>query len=216
MKKTLLTIAILAISILAATAQKRTARATLYREFKPSTILLNDGRVIKQPLTNVFLKNSSLVYLKGTYTMEANMDNIKAVSFDDRSYIVIDKQLAYQVGEKTDTDNALYRIDLFDMDAYQAQLRNNVNISNLDLGEMIGVTTVDLNNEEDYKFPIIPIYYMQYNGEMVKVHERELWRRLPKDKDLRRMFKTVIGENSFSWTNDSSLLVLLKAISPKQ
>ncbi len=216
MKKTLLTIAIMAMAALTATAQKRTTRATLYKEFKPSTILLNDGRVIKQPLTNVFLKNSSLVYLKGTYTMEANMDNIKAVTFDDRSYIVIDNQLAYQVGDSVDNGNALYRVDLFDMDSYQAQLRNNVNVSNLDLGEMIGVTTVDLNNEEDYKFPIIPIYYMQYNGEMVKVHERELWRRLPKDKDLRRMFKTVIGENSFSWTNDSSLLVLLKAITPRQ
>ena len=53
--------------------QERTTMATLYREFKPSVIYLTDGRKLNQNLTNVFLKNSSLVYLKGTFTMEANL-----------------------------------------------------------------------------------------------------------------------------------------------
>lgn len=190
--------------------QERTTMATLYPEFKSSVIYLADGRKLNQSLTNVFLKNSSLVYLKGTYTMEANMDNIARVEFDDRQFDVIEKQLAELVDSVG--DNAVYRVDYLDMDAYQRQLKNNINISNISLGDQISTSTVDLNNEEDYKFPLVHKYYMRYGGETFNVHEREIWRRLPKDKDVRRMFKTIISQPDFSWTRDESVSQLLRAI----
>lgn len=190
--------------------QERTTMATLYREFKPSVIYLTDGRKLNQNLTNVFLKNSSLVYLKGTFTMEANMDNIARVEFDDRQFDVIEGQLAELV-DSIGSD-AVYRVDYLDMEAYQAGLRNNINISNISLGEQISTTTVDLNNEEDYKFPLVHKYFMRYRGETFHVHEREIWRRLPKDKDVKRMFKTIIGKSDFSWTSDESVSELLRAI----
>lgn len=193
-----------------ATDQERTTMATLYREFKPSVIYLTDGRKLNQNLTNVFLKNSSLVYLKGTFTMEANMDNIARVEFDDRQFDVIEGQLAELV-DSIGSD-AVYRVDYLDMEAYQAGLRNNINISNISLGEQISTTTVDLNNEEDYKFPLVHKYFMRYRGETFHVHEREIWRRLPKDKDVKRMFKTIIGKSDFSWTSDESVSELLRAI----
>lgn len=184
--------------------------ATLYREFKPSTIYLADGRKLKQSLTNVFLKNSSLVYLQGTYTMEAKMSNIRRVEFEDRTYEVVEDQLAILVDSIG--NDCIYRVDYLDLDAYQAQLKNNVQISNLSLGDQISTSTIDLNNEEDYKFPLVHKYYMRYGGELIHVHEREIWRRLPKDKDVRRMFKTIIGEPNFSWTDDASVVRLMKAI----
>ena len=190
--------------------QERTTMATLYREFKPSVIYLADGRKLNQNLTNVFLKNSSLVYLKGTYTMEANMDNIVRVEFDDRQFDVINKQLAELV-DSID-GNAVYRVDYLDMDAYQRQLKNNINISSISLGDQISTSTVDLNNEEDYKFPLVHKYFMRYGGETFNVHEREIWRRLPKDKDVKRMFKTIISQPDFSWTSDESVSQLLRAI----
>ena len=190
--------------------QERTTMATLYREFKPSVIYLTDGRKLNQNLTNVFLKNSSLVYLKGTFTMEANMDNIARVEFDDRQFDVIEGQLAELV-DSIGSD-AVYRVDYLDMEAYQAGLRNNINISNISLGEQISTTTVDLNNEEDYKFPLVHKYFMRYRGETFHVHEREIWRRLSKDKDVKRMFKTIIGKSDFSWTSDESVSELLRAI----
>ena len=193
-----------------ATAQERTTMATLYREFKPSVIYLTNGRKLNQNLTNVFLNNSSLVYLKGTFTMEANMANIARVEFDDRQFDVVDGQLAELVDSVG--ANAVYRVDYLDMEAYEAGLKNNINISNLSLGDQISTTTVDLNNEEDYKFPLIHKYYMRYGGETFHVHEREIWRRLPKDKDVKRMFKTIIGKSDFSWTSDESVSELLRAI----
>lgn len=192
-------------------AQKRTTQATLYRQFVPSTITLKDGRKLKQPLTNVFLKNSSLVYLQGEYTMEANMDNVASVEFKDRKFYNINNQLASLVDSVG--KNAVYRVDLFDMVAYQGQIRNNINISNLEIGEMVSSTTVDLNNEDDYKFPVFANYYFLYNGEYVKAHEREISRRLPKDKEMKRKYKTVIGMDNFSWTDEASLVTLLKTIS---
>ena len=57
-------------------AQVRTTKLAVYKQFKPSTILLKDGRKLNQPLTNIFLKNSSLLYMNGRNSMEANMDNI--------------------------------------------------------------------------------------------------------------------------------------------
>jgi hypothetical protein len=195
---------------LTASAEDRITMATLYPEFKPSVIYLNDGRKLNQSLTNVFLKNSALLYLKGTYTMEANMDNIVRVEFDDRQFEVVEHQLAVVVDSVN--GNVIYRVDYLDMDAYQARLKNNINISNISLGEQISTSTIDLNNEEDYKFPLVHKYYLRYNGELFHLHEREIWRRLPKEGDSRRMFKTIIKQDGFSWTSDESVSQLLRAI----
>lgn len=207
--KRLITILALA-AALTATAEDRITMATLYPEFKPSVIYLNDGRKLNQSLTNVFLKNSTLLYLKGTYTMEANMDNIVRVEFDDRDFEVVEKQLAIVVDSVK--NNVIYRVDYLDLDAYQAQLKNNVNISNISLGDQISTSTIDMNNEEDYKFPLVHKYYLRYGGEVFHLHEREIWRRLPKEGDARRMFKTIIKQDNFSWTSDESVSQLLRAI----
>ena len=211
-KKLFLTAALVALT-LGTFAQKRTTQLTLYKQFKPSTITLKNGRSIKQSLTNVFLKNSSLLYLKGTYTMEANMDNIVRVEFDDRKFEVVDKQLAVIVDSIK--GNVIYRVDYLDMEAYQTRLKNNVNITSMSLGDQISTSSVDLSNEEDYKFPLVHKYYIMYDGELFHLHEREIWRRLPKQGDARRMFKTIIKQDNFSWTSDESVKQLLRAITDK-
>ena len=197
-------------SVLTITAQQRTTMATRYPEFRPSTITLKDGRQLKQPLTNVFLKNSSLLYLNGEYTMEANMDNIVAVDFGDRSYVNLNGQLAFLVDSVG--NNRLFCIELFDQDTYERNLRNNVNISSLTFGgDQLSTSTVDLNNEEDYKLPVFRHYYYLLNGTFIKVHERELTRKISKEQ--RTMMKRIISMPDFSWQREASLLQLLKAIS---
>jgi hypothetical protein len=73
-----------------------------------------------------------------------------------------------------------------------------------------------LNTEDDYKFPIFSHYYYYYNGEVIKVHEREISNHLPKDKELKRKYRTIIGLDSFRWTDEASLIKLLQAISGNQ
>ncbi len=210
--KSIVTLLLLLASVLSLHAQKRTTMPTQYREFRPSVITLKDGRKLSQPLTNVFLKNSSLLYLTGTLTKEANMDNIVAVDFEDRSYINLNGQLAYLID--TVATNRLYCIELFDLDTYERNLRNNNNITNLSLGEQIATTTIDLNTEEDFMFPVFRHFYMLYQGEYVKMHERDIWRILPKEQ--RHIYKSIISQDDFSWTSPECLMQLLRAITSNQ
>ena len=190
-------------------AQKKTLYATRYKEYRPSVITFADGHQSRHSLTNVFLKNGALLYLQGEYTMEANMDNIVAVDFPgDRPFVVIDKQLAYLVDSVG--HNAIYCLELFDQESYERNLRNNIVISNLDLGDQISTSTIDLNNEEDYQLPVFRHFYFLYEGEYIRVHERELNRKLPKEK--RTMMKRIMAVPGFSWQHEDSLLMLLKAI----
>ena len=215
-KKLCLTVLMLAFA-LGTFAQKRTTQLTLYKQFKPSTITLSNGRTIKQSLTNVFLKNSSLVYMNGDNAMEANMENIAKVEFDDRTFYNVKNQLAYIVDSVG--YNIIYRIDIFDLEAYNQQIRNNVNITAIPsfTGDMISTSSTDLNNEGDYKLPLFPHFYFLYNGELIKAHEREISRRLPKkDKEVNRKYRTVIEMKGFSWTNNESLSQLLRAITVKE
>jgi len=195
-------------------AQVRTPKLTVYKQFKPSIITLKDGRKLNQPLTNIFLKNSSLLYMNGTNSMEAKMDNIVSVQFDDRFYVRIDSLLCYQVD--TVGNDALYCATIIDIPAYQQQLKNNQVISNLDfdfsgmLGGQMSTATIDISTEDDYNFPLIDIFYYRLNGKFIRTHERILERTLSKEK--RRMLRTYENMEGFSWTDSDSLLKLLKAI----
>ena len=189
-------------------AQVRTTKLTAYKQFKPSVIMLKDGRELKQPLTNIFLKNSSLLYMNGSNSMEAKMDNIVSVQFDDRLYIKIDTLLCYLVD--TIGNDALYRATVIDLPAYHQQLKNNQVITNLDYGDQLSTSTIDISTEDDFLFPLIDIFYYRYKGQFVRTHERNLGRILPKDKQ--RMLKTFVNLPEFSWTDQDSLLKLLKAL----
>ena len=189
-------------------AQIRTEKLTVYKQFKPSTIILKDGRKLKQPLTNIFLKNSSLLYLSGSNSMEANMDNIVSVTFDDRQYVKIDSMLYYLVD--TIGNDALYRATVIDLPAYNQQLKNNKILTNIEFGDQVQTSYVDISNEDDYKLPLIDLFYFRYKDKFVRTHERNLGRILPKDKQ--RMLKTFVNLPDFSWTDEKSLLKLLKAL----
>lgn len=200
---------IIVAAVLTAVGQVTTSRLTAYKDFQTSYIQFKDGRIVKQNLTNIFLKNSSLLYMQGTNAMEANMDNILSVKFDDRLYVKIDSVLAYVVDSVG--HDALYCATVIDFDSYKRQVRNNVMITNLGWGDM-GITpsTMDLNTDEDYKFPLINLYFYRLNGKFVKCHERNLQYILPKEK--KRLVRTFVTMNDFSWTDPDSLLKLLKAL----
>ena len=213
MKKVVLFI-IMIVTAQVISAQVRTPKLTVYKQFKPSVITLKDGRKLSQPLTNIFLKNSSLLYMNGTNSMEANMDNVVSVKFDDRLYVKIDTLLCFQVD--TIGNDALYCATIIDMPAYVQQLKNNQVISNIGfdfsggMGGQMSTATIDISTEDDYNFPLIDIFYFRLNGKFVRTHERILERALPKEK--RRMLRTFENMEGFSWTDRDSLLKLLKAL----
>ena len=193
----------------AASAQDNTMSLTLFRDYRPAVIHMGDGRTVRSSLANIFLKNASLLFKRGETTMEANMETIVSVDFDSLHYENIDNMLAVQVGSVG--ANKLYCAIVIDMKSYVTMLRNNVNISSLSLGDQISYTTVDLTPQEGMELPLVKHYYYLYNGELIKVHDREVSRRL--DKEKKRLFKTIISLPDFTWVDDNSLMKLLRAIS---
>ena len=67
-----------------------------------------------------------------------------------------------------------------------------------------------LESEGDIQFPLINLYYLKIDGKYVLAHERNIKRVL--DKEKRRLMSSVMSEPGFSWTNEASLLKLLKYI----
>lgn len=210
MKRISLFLTIMVTIVLSAAGQTTTKKLTVYNEFKPSIIQLKDGRQVKQNMTNIFLKNSSLLYLQGTNTMEANMDNIVSVKFDDKLYVKIDSVLAYVIDSIG--HDALYCATVIDVDAYQTQLRNNNTISSLSWGAggALSTTSMNLNTDDDFLFPLVDLYYYCINGQFVKCHERNLQYILNKEK--KRIVRTFVTMDDFSWTDRNSLKKLLKAL----
>ena len=207
MKKLVLFL-LLATGVLTMSAQTTTTSLTEYQSFQPATIHLVDGKQIKVEFANIFLKNSSLLYISGQDTKEANLKTLTKVVFKDRTYYRIDSVLAYQVD--TVNHQPLYCAKRIDVVAWRGMLINNRQLNNINLGDMITYSANTLADEQDIHFPLINVYYLQINGKYVLAHERNLKRVL--DKEKRRLMASVMSEPGFSWTNEASLLKLLKYI----
>jgi len=194
-------------------AQEVTPKLTVFPEFRPATAYMADGKKLEIPMANIFLKNSSLLYISGELTKEADTKNLLRVDFKDRTYIRIDSVLAYEVD--TVGANALFCAKVLDLKAYKQLLANNSNITNLDLNDLANMnmfqyTAIDINDVSDIHFPVIPLYYFRFNNQFVLVHERHLKRLL--DKEKRRRMESVMNLPDFSWTDEKSLLKILEVI----
>ena len=210
MKQRTLLIALLLGMVLGASGQIALSRLTAYNDFRPAIAHLVDGKTLNLPLANIFLKNSSLLYMNNNGTaMEADMRNLTGVDFEGRSYVRIDTVLAYRVD--TIGTSALYCAWVIDLKAFRQAVKNNTNITNLDLSfnTMLGYTTVQVGEEET--IPVIPLYYYKIDGKYVRVHERHLKRFF--NKEQRRRMESVMELKGFSWTDEKYLMQILQVIS---
>ncbi len=187
---------------------QETAVLTVYNEFQPATIFLSDGRKLKVPLANIFLKNSSLLYKSGDQTKEANMKTLISVQFPDRTYFRVDSLLAYQVD--TVGQQALLCAQVIDIDAWRQNVINNSVYSSMDINDMFSYTKADVADEQDLRFLKVNLYFFRLDGKYVLADERHLKRVL--DKKKKRLMEAVMMDQSFSWTDEQSLLKLLKVI----
>lgn len=213
MKRLVLLSTVLLMAALRVAAQEVTPKLTVFPEFRPATAYMADGKKLEIPMANIFLKNSSLLYISGELTKEADTKNLLRVDFKDRTYIRIDSVLAYEVDSVG--ANALFCAKVLDLKAYKQLLANNSNITNLDLNDLANMnmfqyTAIDINDVSDIHFPVIPLYYFRLNNQFVLVHERHLKRLL--DKEKRRRMESVMNLPDFSWTDEKSLLKILEVI----
>lgn len=213
MKKLVLLSTMLLMVAFKGAAQEVTPQLTVFPDFRPATAYLADGKKLDIPMANIFLKNSSLLYISGEVTKEASTKNLLRVDFKDRTYFRIDSVLAYQVD--TVGKNALFCAKVLDLKAYRQLIANNSNITNLDINDLASMnmfqyTTIDINDVKDIHFPVIPLYYYRLNNQYVLVHERNLKRAL--NKEERRRMESVMNLPNFSWTDEKFLLKILEVI----
>lgn len=179
---------------------------TVYPTYQPAKITLYNGKTIFQKEANVFLKNGKLLFRKGKLDMEANMKQIESVEFADRFYVRMDTMLA----TVTDTvgKNRILCTTTIDLDAYQSRMVNERVISNFEIGNtQVSASTVDPSSENE-AFPLVNTYYFEIKGKIIKLHERTLLRKLPKEKRNRLNF--YIQMPDFSWTDRNYLRKILQ------
>ena len=203
MKRLAFTTAILWLSVLQGIAQQVTTALTAWPEFRPATVYLTDGKKLDIPLANIFLKNSSLLYVSGQDTKEANTKTLQRVEFKDRTYYRIDTLLAYPVDSVG--DNVLFCAKVLDLKAYKQLISNSSTITTIDVATTISYAKVDVY--DDIRFPVVPIYYFKIGEQFFLVHERHLKRTLSKEN--RRMMNSAMNLPGFSWTDEKSLIKLL-------
>lgn len=188
--------------------QQWASRTTVYDGWQPAVVTLVSGKTVNQKQANIFLKNGSLVFKRGFTTMQANMKQIARVDFADQSYLKIDSLLAVEIDSVG--DDKIYEATVIDLEAFHNMVVANTQVTNLEITDFVNVSTIELNANEDVRYPLVHHYYFRYRGEMVLVHERTLYRFVPKEK--RRIYKTMITMPDFDWTKPESLKRLLKAI----
>ena len=150
------------------------------------------------------MANGALLYKHGKTTMQAEMKNVKKVDFADRTYLKVDTILAYIVD--TLKDNKLLCATLIDLEAYKSEILNNKQITNLELGSYVNVSTMDLSDINEY--PLVNYYYYELNGEIIKVHERTITKKISKNK--RTQLNTLMQAPDFSWDDIKWLMRVLK------
>ncbi|MDO5446520.1 MAG: hypothetical protein Q4F34_01930 [Prevotellaceae bacterium] len=162
---------VVAVCLWAQVPAGRSEKVTLFDAFVPAAIELNDGTENYQPLANIFLKNSTLIYKKGTTDMQANMAVVKGVSFGKRHFVNVNNQLA----EVIDTCGhyTLVCVKLIDIDAFNGEWLNNSDITNISFSENIAVTRLD-PNEETLTYPLVNNYYYLVKGKSIPCHERSV------------------------------------------
>lgn len=128
--------------------------------------------------------------------MEAKMTNIKNVIINKRRFINLNNQLA----EVIDTcgGNMLLKVVLLDMESFEKEYLNNSNITNLEIGESLGVTRLDAD-PSTLKYPLCASYFYMLNEKVVRCHERDVQRAIGKAKQ--RDYRVCVAKISTGATN---------------
>lgn len=199
------------VAVLGAYAQKSagfSATTTLYAKYQPAKITLTNGKVINQKQANVFLKNARLLFKRGMFDMEANMEQIEKVEFADRTFVKLDTMLVSVID--TVGDKQILCATTIDIEAYHQRAANDKVLTSLSLGEQVSATTIDLAPSDELKYPLVNDYYFVVDGKVIVVHERTINRLL--DRDERRMLKTFMMQPDFDWCDRGYLRKILQML----
>lgn len=194
----------------------RSKTVTMFADFQPAIIKLKDGKSSVHKQTNIFMKNSTLVYKKMPTgeIMEASMLVVESITVGERNFINVKNQLAEVVA--TEGNASLVRVRTIDIETMKGEYLNNSTITNssmLDdlsagraIGESMSTTRMD-GAEEEEPYPLVDTYYYVAGGKVTLAHERSV--KLVIKKDQRKEYQVITSLN-FNWARQEDLVKLLK------
>lgn len=194
----------------------RSKTVTMFNDFQPAVIKLKDGKQSVHKQTNIFLKNSTLVYKKipTGEIMEASMPVVASITVGERNFVNVKNQLAEVVA--TEGKASLVRIRTIDVETMKGGYLNNSTITNssmLDdlnagrlIGESMSTTRVDGADDEE-PYPLMDTYYYVVGDKATLAHERSV--KLVLKKDQRKDYQIELSMG-FSWAKQEDLVRLLK------
>ena len=194
----------------------RSKTVTMFSDFQPAIIKLKDGKSSVHKQTNIFLKNSTLVYKKAPTgeIMEASMPVVAGITVGERNFINVKNRLAEVVA--TEGNATLVRIRVVDVETMKGEYLNNsimTNSSMLDdlnagrlIGESMSTTRID-GAEDEEPYPLMDTYYYVVGDKATIAQERSIKSALKKEQ--RKEYEVIIS-TGFSWTRAEDLAKLLK------
>ena len=194
----------------------RSKTVTLFQDFQPAIIKLKDGKQSVHKQTNIFLKNSTLVYKKMPTgeIMEASMPVVESITMGERNFINVKNQLAEVIA--TEGNASLVRVRTIDVETMKGEYLNNSTITNLSMlddlnagrsiGESMSSTRMD-GAEEEEPYPLMDTYYYVAGDKVTLAHERSV--KLVIKKDQRKEYQVAISLD-FNWAKQEDLVKLLK------
>lgn len=210
MKKIFCIICFAAMTALSAMAQiegGRTNCVTLYQKYCPAVITLTSGNLNHQKEANIFLKNGALVYKKGSTVMEANMDVIKSVKFGDHQFIKMNKELVEVIDSIG--PNLLVLSRIINKEGLEHEILNNSNITNINMGDQLGITRLDAN-EDQLMYPVDETYYFIIGKKTIAVRDRET--RVAAGRKKLEEYESVVKSYGFSWKDKECIMQLFKVL----
>ena len=212
----LLSLLIACSSLYAQIPYGRSKTVTMFNDFQPAIIKFKDGKESVHKQTNIFLKNSTLIYKKMPTgeIMEASMPVVAGLTIGERNFVNVKNQLAEVI--TTEGKASLVRVRTIDIETMKGEYLNNSTITNssmLDdlsagraIGESMSTTRIDGADDEE-PYPLMDTYYYVAGNKATLAHERAV--KLVIKKDQRKDYQIAISMD-FNWARQEDLVKLLK------
>ena len=212
----LLSLLIACSSLYAQIPSGRSKTVTMFNDFQPAIIKFKDGKESVHKQTNIFLKNSTLIYKKipTGEIMEASMPVVAGLTIGERNFVNVKNQLAEVI--TTEGKASLVRVRTIDIETMKGEYLNNSTITNssmLDdlsagraIGESMSTTRIDGADDEE-PYPLMDTYYYVAGNKVTLAHERAV--KLVIKKDQRKDYQIAISMD-FNWARQEDLVKLLK------
>lgn len=178
-----------------------------FEDFRDANIKFAFGRK-GTAKANIFLRDASLIFLKDSVKMKADLMSVVEVAFGDTVYRKTGDRLGRMIAEKD--GRYLVEVTTIDIEAMREAERRNENTGFLDLPEFnlfIETNAEYFGNTKEPKFPLKSTYYFIKDGQPFKAAEHEFKKHLRSDK--KHDFKELMKDRYWSWKDAKSLTVLL-------